>query len=48
MMDGEKDTVKLQQLMRRTLGAWISRTLHRKPMIVPVVTDIATVSRNNK
>ncbi|MBQ9687592.1 MAG: ribonuclease J [Aeriscardovia sp.] len=45
MMRGEHDTIKLQQLMRHTLGAWISRTLHRKPMIVPVVTDLATASK---
>ena len=41
MMTGTKDTHKLQQIMRRTLGGWIARQLHRKPMIVPVVADIA-------
>lgn len=41
MMGGNHDTHKLQQLMRRTLGGWVSRTLHRRPMIVPVVADIA-------
>ena len=41
MMQGTKDTHKLQQIMRRTLGGWIARQLHRKPMIVPVVADIA-------
>jgi len=25
----------------RTLGSWVARQLHRKPMIVPVVADIA-------
>lgn len=41
MLHGTKDTYKLQQLMRRTLGGWVSRKLHRKPMIVPVVADVA-------
>ncbi len=41
MMTGTKDTYKLQQTMRRTLGSWVARQLHRKPMIVPVVADIA-------
>ncbi|WEV69694.1 ribonuclease J [Bifidobacterium sp. ESL0775] len=41
MMDGTHDTHKLQQIMRRTIGSWVSRQLHRKPMIVPVVADIA-------
>ncbi|WP_427877584.1 ribonuclease J [Gardnerella sp. 2492-Sm] len=45
MMHGERDTYKLQQVMRRTLGSWIARTLRRKPMIVPVVADI---SENNQ
>ncbi|MDO4913403.1 MAG: ribonuclease J [Bifidobacteriaceae bacterium] len=44
MMTGTKDTHKLQQLMRRTLGGWVARQLHRKPMIVPVVADIAVDS----
>ena len=41
MMSGTRDTYKLQQIMRRTLGGWVARQLHRKPMIVPVVADIA-------
>ena len=41
MMTGTKDTHKLQQIMRRTLGGWVSRELKRKPMIVPVVADVA-------
>ena len=41
MMTGTRDTYKLQQIMRRTLGSWVARQLHRKPMIVPVVADIA-------
>ncbi|MCI1915290.1 MAG: RNase J family beta-CASP ribonuclease, partial [Bifidobacteriaceae bacterium] len=43
MMGGNKDIHKLQQMMRRTLGGWVARKLHRRPMIVPVVADIANV-----
>ena len=32
-------TQQLQQIVRRTLGAWVSRRLRRKPMIVPVVVE---------
>ena len=46
MMTGTKDTHKLQQIMRRTLGSWVSRELKRKPMIVPVVADIAADMNN--
>ncbi|MBQ1282324.1 MAG: ribonuclease J [Bifidobacteriaceae bacterium] len=42
MMHGISNRHKLQQIMRRTLGSWIARKLHRRPMIVPVVADIAT------
>lgn len=45
MMRGERDTYKLQQIMRRTLGSWVARALRRKPMLVPVVADI---SENNQ
>lgn len=41
MMQGTKDTYKLQQIMRRTIGSWVARQLHRQPMVVPVVADIA-------
>ncbi|MFT8592344.1 MAG: ribonuclease J [Bifidobacterium sp.] len=41
MMQGTHNTHQLQQIMRRTLGGWIARKLHRSPMIVPVVADIA-------
>ncbi|KAA8819557.1 ribonuclease J [Bifidobacterium vespertilionis] len=41
MIHGTKDVHKLQQVMRRTLGSWVARKLRRKPMIVPVVADIA-------
>ena len=45
MQDGTTDTGRLQQVMRRTLGSWIARELHRRPMIVPVVTDLAVKSK---
>ena len=38
---GHARHLQLQQIMRRTLGGWVARQLHRKPMIVPVVADIA-------
>lgn len=42
MLSGTKDTYQLQQKMRRTLGGWIGRKLRRRrPMIVPVVADLA-------
>ena len=46
MAHGTKDTHRLQQVMRRTLGSWVARKLRRKPMIVPVVADIADVDAN--
>lgn len=45
MMRGEHDIYKLQQIMRRTLGSWVARALRRKPMLVPVVADIAKNSQ---
>ena len=41
MLSGTHDTRSLQQIMRHTLGSWVARELHRKPMIVPVVADVA-------
>ena len=35
----EADTYQCQQAMRRVLGRWAAKTLHRRPMIVPVVVD---------
>jgi len=37
--DDADDTYRLQQLLRRTIGRWISRTYRRRPMIVPVDTS---------
>ena len=36
---GITDPYELQQLVRRTLGRWVSARLRRKPMIVPVVVE---------
>ncbi|GAA3280530.1 ribonuclease J [Nesterenkonia halobia] len=35
----EHTTHQLQQIVRRTIGSWVSRKLRRKPMIVPVVVE---------
>lgn len=35
--DGVDDEYRIQQVIRRTIGAWVSRRLRRRPMIVPVV-----------
>ncbi|MDO5635145.1 MAG: ribonuclease J [Micrococcus sp.] len=37
--DKEHTTHQLQQVVRRTIGTWISRKLRRRPMIVPVVIE---------
>ncbi len=37
LADGAEDTHRLQQVVRRTIGRWVSRKLRRRPMIVPVV-----------
>ncbi|XBH22518.1 ribonuclease J [Jonesiaceae bacterium BS-20] len=34
---GDADAKQLQQVIRRTVGRWLSTRLRRKPMIVPVV-----------
>lgn len=36
---GKVSTHKLQQVLRRTLGRWVSRELRRRPVIVPVVVE---------
>ena len=38
---------QLQQIVRRTIGAWISRRLRRKPMIVPVVVENSSKAAKN-
>jgi ribonuclease J len=36
---GSHDAYQLQQVMRRIIGAWVSRRLRRKPMIMPTVLE---------
>ncbi|MBV7363865.1 ribonuclease J [Actinomycetaceae bacterium TAE3-ERU4] len=31
---------QLQQTMRRVIGRWVARSLRRRPMIVPVITEV--------
>ena len=38
--DGVVEPHQLQQLMRRTVGKWVSDTYRRRPMIMPVVVDV--------
>ena len=37
LADGVDDTHRLQQVIRRRLGRWVSDTHRRRPMIIPVV-----------
>ena len=37
LRDGVDDTRRLQQIVRRQIGKWVSDTYRRRPMIVPVV-----------
>ncbi|WP_326798863.1 ribonuclease J [Streptomyces sp. NBC_01808] len=38
--DGVAETHQLQQLVRRTVGKWVSDTFRRRPMILPVVVEV--------
>ncbi|RAY12000.1 RNase J family beta-CASP ribonuclease [Actinomadura craniellae] len=38
--DGITDTHQLNQLIRRTVGKWVSDNYRRRPMIVPVVVEV--------
>ncbi|WP_250282264.1 MULTISPECIES: ribonuclease J [unclassified Frankia] len=40
MRSGMVDVAALQQLVRRTVGRWVSDTYRRRPMIVPVVVEV--------
>lgn len=40
MNDGVDDPHRLQQVVRRTIGRWVSKTYRRRPMIVPVVIAV--------
>ncbi|MFN8080386.1 MAG: ribonuclease J [Kineosporiaceae bacterium] len=37
--DGNADTYGLQQIVRRTVGKWVSERYRRRPMIIPVVIE---------
>ncbi len=37
---GVTDTYQLQQLVRRTVGKWVSDTHRRRPMIIPLVVEV--------
>ncbi|KAB2345681.1 ribonuclease J [Actinomadura rudentiformis] len=38
--DGVNDTHQLNQLIRRTMGKWVSDNYRRRPMIIPVVVEV--------
>jgi ribonuclease J len=40
LRDGTADQYQLQQVVRRTIGRWVSSKLRRKPMIVPMVVIV--------
>jgi ribonuclease J len=40
LAQGVVETHQLQQIVRRTVGRWVSRTHRRRPMIVPVVVEV--------
>jgi ribonuclease J len=37
LQEGVDDSYRLQQVIRRQLGKWVSDTHRRRPMIIPVV-----------
>ncbi|MBK7625292.1 MAG: ribonuclease J [Kineosporiaceae bacterium] len=37
--DGNADTYGMQQIVRRTVGKWVSERYRRRPMIIPVVIE---------
>ncbi|WP_300682575.1 ribonuclease J, partial [Nocardioides sp.] len=39
LSEGVNDTYQLQQIVRRTIGRWVSDTHRRRPMIIPVVLE---------
>jgi len=38
--EGIGDTRQLEQLVRRTVGRWVSDTYRRRPMIIPLVVEV--------
>ncbi len=39
LADGTTDSYQLQQIVRRVVGRWVSNSLRRRPMIIPVVVE---------
>nr|WP_239580021.1 ribonuclease J [Microlunatus panaciterrae] len=39
LLEGVEDPHRLQQVIRRQLGRWVSDSFRRRPMIIPVVID---------
>src|SRR5918995_1872012 len=39
LAEGVDDSYRLQQVIRRRLGRWVSDTHRRRPMIIPVVIE---------
>ncbi|MDR1215043.1 MAG: ribonuclease J [Propionibacteriaceae bacterium] len=44
LREGVEDQYQLQQVIRRTVGRWVSATLRGRPMIVPVVVTTGPVA----
>jgi ribonuclease J len=40
LADGETDPHRLSQVIRRTVGKWVSDTYRRRPMIIPTVLEV--------
>ena len=40
LADGEFDPHRLSQIIRRTVGKWVSDTHRRRPMIIPTVLEV--------
>ncbi|MEY9213382.1 ribonuclease J [Thermobifida halotolerans] len=38
--EGVNDTTQLRQLVRRSIGRWVSASYRRRPMLVPVVIEV--------
>ena len=40
LADGGADAHRLSQVVRRTVGTWVSNTHRRRPMIIPTVLEV--------
>jgi ribonuclease J len=38
--DGDVEAHRLSQVIRRTVGKWVSDTYRRRPMIIPTVLEV--------